>query len=67
MIGKGNGPYSKGDTVQLKSGGPVMTVAGEVSDGTIRCQWFGGKKLESGYFPVESLVPTEIDTTAAKK
>jgi uncharacterized protein YodC (DUF2158 family) len=63
---KGKGVYSKGDTVQLKSGGPVMTVAGEESGSGIRCQWFGGKKLESGNFPVESLVPRVIDPAAKK-
>jgi uncharacterized protein YodC (DUF2158 family) len=45
-----------GDQVQLKSGGPVMTVQEKMtSSPSYRCQWFAGKKLESGVFPSESL------------
>ncbi|RRD41423.1 DUF2158 domain-containing protein [Comamonadaceae bacterium OH3737_COT-264] len=47
-----------GTIVKLKSGGPDMTVYREVnlSSGTfIRCQWFAGKKLESGDFDPDSL------------
>ena len=58
--------FKVGDQVQLKSGGPVMTVAGVVkhlsgmvdvqqTNGHIKCQWFSGKKLETGAFPSESL------------
>ena len=56
--------FKIGDQVQLKSGGPVMTVAGVVeghpgvmnhAEGHVRCQWFSGKKLENGTFPAESL------------
>ena len=51
----------------LKSGGPAMTVQ-EVIDPfgvkhqseSFRCQWFSGKKLESGIFPLESLNPSEV-------
>lgn len=49
--------YKVGDIVQLKSGGPNMTIqnvpAGGISYG---CQWFSGKKLEHGVFPEDSLV-----------
>jgi uncharacterized protein YodC (DUF2158 family) len=46
-----------GDIVKLKSGGPEMTVHSlpEVPNRSYRCQWFAGKKLESGSFPPESL------------
>jgi uncharacterized protein YodC (DUF2158 family) len=52
--------YEIGDLVVLKSGGPVMTVEEtfEIRPGKeeqVRCQWFSGKKLESGVFPVASL------------
>jgi uncharacterized protein YodC (DUF2158 family) len=55
--------FKVGDLVVLKSGGPVMTIQ-TVPDGTgistlYRCQWFSGKKLESGTFPPESLSPAE--------
>jgi uncharacterized protein YodC (DUF2158 family) len=54
----GQTKFKVGDLVQLKSDGPVMTVQ-HLPSGTTstlyRCQWFAGKKLESGMFPVESL------------
>jgi uncharacterized protein YodC (DUF2158 family) len=45
-----------GELVQLKSGGPVMTVKEKLSI-DYRCQWFAGKKLETGVFPPDSLQP----------
>jgi uncharacterized protein YodC (DUF2158 family) len=49
--------FKIGDIVQLKSGGPEMTVnhVPEVATHSYRCQWFAGKKLESGAFPEDSL------------
>ena len=49
-----------GQVVQLKSGGPNMTVSGEehiFGDGTgkVRCQWFEGTKMMQGTFPEVSL------------
>ncbi|VTU22937.1 putative small protein [Variovorax sp. PBL-H6] len=44
--------FKIGDTVRLKSGGPEMTV-NSVPDhynSHYNCQWFAGKKLESGGF-----------------
>lgn len=53
--------FKVGDRVVLVAGGPVMAVeavlgypAAEEQD-LVRCQWFGGKKLESGVFPTASL------------
>ena len=43
-----------GDIVKLKSGGPDMAVQGLGRVGFF-CQWFAGKKLERGDFPVDSL------------
>lgn len=54
--------FKPGDIVQLKSGGPPMTVASHdasMGKGTVRCQWFAGKKMESGYFPADSLEPAK--------
>lgn len=55
--------FKVGDIVRLISGGPEMTVAEVKAQnvipsylGRVSCQWFGGKKLEHGYFPAESLV-----------
>lgn len=52
--------FEVGTIVKLKSGGPDMTVQREVKIGSnhdtfYRCQWFAGKKLESGDFPPDSL------------
>lgn len=52
--------FNVGDLVRIKSGGPVMTVRAVVADGLIfECQWFAGKKLESGRFPAASLLQAE--------
>ncbi len=49
--------FQVGDIVQLNSGGPDMTVQEPgYSAGHVWCQWFGGRKLERGQFPIESLV-----------
>ena len=54
------GAFKSGDIVELKSGGPKMTVK-ERSDGDNEylCQWFGGKKLEEGWFHSDSLKRVE--------
>ena len=47
-----------GDTVQLKSGGPVMTadwVADQYGVMSAYCIWFAGNKKEGATFPVTSL------------
>jgi uncharacterized protein YodC (DUF2158 family) len=53
--------FEVGETVKLKSGGPVMTVrfAASATSGGYTCQWFAGKKLEQGQFAEESLVKAE--------
>jgi uncharacterized protein YodC (DUF2158 family) len=46
-----------GDVVQLKSGGPQMTVCKICEDdNTYGCCWFNGKKVEWANFPLETLV-----------
>ena len=49
--------FKKGEIVQLKSGGPKMTVRDECTtrEGVVICQWFAGAKLEQGAFPTDSL------------
>ncbi len=51
--------FNLGDIVKLKAGGPEMAVQIDFDGKTYRCQWFAGKKLESGVFPVESLEPVK--------
>jgi uncharacterized protein YodC (DUF2158 family) len=44
--------FKSGDAVQLKSGGPKMTVSGlaEFRPGHYKCKWFAGSKLSDGTF-----------------
>lgn len=55
--------FKTGDIVQLKSGGPKMTVREPSSsrEGVIYCQWFAGSKLENGAFPMDSLEPASVE------
>lgn len=49
--------YKKGDTVRLKSDGPVMTIQTyNLMQDKYIAQWFAGKKLEQGFFSEESLI-----------
>lgn len=52
-----------GTIVKLKSGGPDMAIKGAVSTNgnIVRCQWFAGKKLESGDFPTDSLELVKLE------
>ena len=58
--------FKTGDIVQLKSGGPEMTVkeykrvtkpdlTGAVSDNELICEWFDKNELKTGYFHQDSL------------
>ncbi len=48
-----------GDAVQLKSGGPKMTIkrTDGPMGGNIVCQWFAGSKLQEGHFNADSIEP----------
>ncbi|NQE62390.1 YodC family protein [Caulobacter sp. RHG1] len=53
-----------GDTVMLKSGGPVMTInqiADQYGVQTAWCAWFDGKKEAKSTFPLTSLKPINLD------
>ena len=53
---KSNQEFKTGDTVELKSGGPPMTIADYAANvKSFRCQWFVGEKLEEGFFTPDSL------------
>lgn len=48
--------FKVGDVVQLKSGGPKMTVTSvEVKDNYIYTAWFAGSKNERGRFPYDAI------------
>ena len=48
-----------GDVVQLKSGGPKMTITGFKPTGSAICVWFDGSKKEVGMFAPSALIKTE--------
>ena len=50
-----------GDLVELISGGPTMSVDMDWGDGTFRCTWFAGAKLNSGNFNTHTLRIAESD------
>ncbi|WP_202909586.1 YodC family protein [Alkalilacustris brevis] len=47
-----------GDVVQLKSGGPAMTVS-KVEGDICHCAWFIGSDLKHGMFSAATLEPYE--------
>jgi uncharacterized protein YodC (DUF2158 family) len=48
--------FKPGDVVQLKSGGPVMTIKFIDEDGDVFCEWFDKKdELKAGRFTVHQL------------
>jgi len=54
--------FEEGAIVELKSGGPKMTVQsfGDIgAAGKYICQWFAGKKLETGRFTPKQLKRSE--------
>jgi uncharacterized protein YodC (DUF2158 family) len=45
-----------GDTVRLKSGGPIMTLGGQAAGtSAYNCLWFDGNELKHGLFRLEQL------------
>ena len=53
--------FEAGDIVQLKSGGPRMTLTSVDDRGYVRTAWFAGAAKEHGYFHLDALIgaPTE--------
>jgi uncharacterized protein YodC (DUF2158 family) len=56
--------YKTGDIVQLKSGGPKMTVSQYQSlslddAANVQCTWFAGSKHQAGWFPEDGLQPAK--------
>ena len=59
--------FEIGDVVQLRSGGPRMTVQGLVSDGDVVCQWFEGNAIHEKSFPKEALRKVELVTAGGTR
>ena len=52
--------FQVGDVVQMKSGGPTMTISELVRDGRLFCQWFDKDgALKTGYFQPAQLKKAE--------
>lgn len=47
--------FKPGDIVQLKSGGPAMTVSEANGRGSYQCEWFKGASNERAYFSEHTL------------
>lgn len=52
--------FFTGQTVKLRSGGPVMTVMGTTGGFSLNpnlyvCQWFAGKSYKQAEFPAQNL------------
>jgi uncharacterized protein YodC (DUF2158 family) len=48
--------FVAGDIIQLKSGGPEMTVIKfDAVEGLVSCSWFVGRELITASFPVEAV------------
>ena len=57
--------FRAGDVVQLKSGGPAMTVDGYDDAGLVVCSWFGGRaKRRQDRFAEATLQRTDTQVVA---
>jgi uncharacterized protein YodC (DUF2158 family) len=50
-----HGEWIVGDLVQLKSGGPEITINGIRAHGSVSCVWMRGNKLQKGTFSKAAL------------
>jgi uncharacterized protein YodC (DUF2158 family) len=51
--------FKDGDMVELKSGGPKMTIMEIDDQGGLTCQWFSGSELTNAYFDKNSVIKVE--------
>ena len=59
--------FEIGDVVQLRSGGPRMTVHSLVPDCDVVCQWFEGNEVHEESFPREVLRKVELVTAGGSR
>ncbi|MEE9386259.1 MAG: DUF2158 domain-containing protein [Nannocystaceae bacterium] len=53
--------FKVGDTVRLRSGGPLMTIDRILERGDVSCTWFAGGKAECRPFAPRTLEHEEYD------
>jgi uncharacterized protein YodC (DUF2158 family) len=60
--------FKSGDAVQLKSGGPKMTITktNTFQHDHFDCKWFAGSKLNQGTFAEDELQPYQEEKKAQK-
>ena len=58
--------FKAGDVVELKSGGPKMTVAYQHGGGALQCNWFDGSTKKAGSFNPDMLKLVDQDEPATK-
>lgn len=58
--------FKPGDVVQLKSGGPKMTVHHIHGDGDVTCDWFIGHEQRTGTFNHDALQLAEEKATRSQ-
>ena len=62
MEGMNKMDFKKGDVVQLKSGGPLMTIQGFSESNQAKCVWLDGNKKFEETFELETLEIYESST-----
>ena len=66
MTGQDTSPIKIGDTVRLKSGGPIMTVFA-IEGGDAYCEWFSGDKSTKGRFNLLTLEKAQKSVGVSSK
>jgi uncharacterized protein YodC (DUF2158 family) len=62
--------FAKGDLVELKSGGPKMTVVKverQILGGSVTCAWFHEDKLQHGVFEPETIRRVDTQETPSNR
>lgn len=60
-----NASFNLGETVRLRSGGPVMTINERAQGGGFVCVWFAGNDVKHHTFKPEALEPVPPTAFAA--
>ena len=55
-----------GELVELKSGGPAMTIVKALESGNVLCKWFRGNTAKREVFPIEALQIAQLKKHARR-